>query len=123
MVCRINNTTRRYYDYLKASGKLPLSARSIALPDELPAEWDAIKCPPPVISAAQKILLHRLKIVDDITFELDGEPACIKEIVDAANRYVRKMGGQYICYPGLRPNHQDGLTMKITNYKEELPCK
>lgn len=113
MVSRINNTTRRYYNILQKTKVLPKTEDSIFLPNALPESWADIKCPPPLIAQAQKVLLHRLKIIDDDTFELDGQPASIRQVVDAVNKYVRQMGGKYLQYPGVNLNYQEGQQMRI----------
>jgi hypothetical protein len=100
MVARLNNDSARFY--------APYQRRAASSPGEEEGFFS------PLLAAACAILRQRLSIVNERTWQLDGQPACFKTIVDAANRALKTAGGRYLCYPGLRSRyHQPGPAMTI----------
>ena len=100
MVACLNNDSARFY--------APYQRRTAPLFSEDEGFFS------PLLAAASAILRQRLKIVNECTWQLDGQPASFKTIVDAANRALKAAGGRYLSYPGLRSRyHQPGPAMRL----------
>lgn len=121
MVARLNNDTMRFYRPPQA-GMVPSD----------PERWSDDVCLAlfgdgegdttslfeagalPLFRKAKAILGKRLQFVGEDEVTLDGRPVATLDMVAAANAVIRRTGGRYLPYPGIRPNHQrQGMGMNV----------
>jgi hypothetical protein len=107
MVVCLNNNTMQYYQ--------PKIDNSVQENLEIAPE----ELPPPLAEQARVVLRERLRFTSNAkqhTYWLDGRMASLKEVVEAVNRHIRAVGGQFLAYPGVRPLYYgDGAVMHIKN--------
>jgi hypothetical protein len=118
MVAILNNHTMQYYRPPVMTAEPDTEAVSEALchalfaPELTETEvWEAGA--QPLLRRAKAILGLRLAFSGEDDCTLDGHPASLRRVVEQANAVVRRTGGRYLTYPGVRPSPERSLTMRI----------